>query len=168
MATPLQTRALRAIKARLEQIAIADGYQTNAGERVYLGPRWPDERDVPCIILIDGGDESVPDSGGKDTNNGNSRSMHLQQTFIVDVFAQRYEDIEEGGIGASEVKADAKTAALDYDAQALSDDDGTIGGPLTYQGAVPIEAPDGSNVEGFRLTFTHKVLEAYGDATRTR
>ena len=30
MPTPLQTRALRALQVRLEQIAVADGYQTDA------------------------------------------------------------------------------------------------------------------------------------------
>lgn len=168
MTTPLQIRALRALQLRLEQIAVADGYQTDAGRRVYKGPRFPDKKEVPCIIVTDGGDEPVPDSGGRTTNNGNSRSMHLQQTFLVDVFARKYDDSEEIGIGAAEVRADAKTAALDYAAQALSDDDGKIGGPLTYEGAVQLESPEGASVEGFRLTFTHTIVEAYGDATSTR
>lgn len=168
MTSPLQIRALRAIKARLEGISVDDGFHSNAGDAVMFGPRWPDESDCPCLLVIDGGDFPQPDSGGRSTSSGNHRSMTLAQTIYVDCFAIRYSDPEDAGLAVSELRADVKRAALDYSAQALRDDDGVIGGALAYSGAEPIAAPDGSAVEAFRLTFIHTLQEAYGDPTIAR
>lgn len=44
------------LAARLAQISIANGYQTDIGARVMLGRRRLDESHVPCAILVEGDD----------------------------------------------------------------------------------------------------------------
>lgn len=161
MSLPLQIRALRALRARLEQIATEDGYLTDSGERVLMGPRFIEADQCPAILVIDGGDLAEEPTG-----SGNSRSMKITQTVYLDCYARIEADSESES--ASAVRADAKQAALDYTAQALRDDDGVITGPVIYVGAEPIEQPEAADVEGFRLTLNWTLLEAYGDPSTTR
>lgn len=44
------------LAARLAQIMIANGYQTDIGAKVMLGRRRLDESHIPCAILVEGDD----------------------------------------------------------------------------------------------------------------
>lgn len=50
----------RSLDQRLKCIRTADGFETDAGARVFRGKRALTEADVPCIVLVEG-PESVSD-----------------------------------------------------------------------------------------------------------
>ena len=48
-----------AIKARLQTIKVASGFETDIGLRVYAGRRRIDEGQLPCTVLIERDDDPV-------------------------------------------------------------------------------------------------------------
>lgn len=46
------------LTSRLQAIAIANGYQTDIGQRVYRGKLRLDETNMPCAVIVEDDDES--------------------------------------------------------------------------------------------------------------
>lgn len=151
MAVPLQLRILRALRVRLEQISVANGYLTDTGKYVVAGPGQVEKRDCPAAAVIPGGDEKSEDQG---------RSMRLSSTFHVDHWVAAYPELP--GEAIVEQAADIRRAALDS-AGKLADDDGDLA-RLLYVRSERMDSSDG--VEGMRQTYLVNFEEAYGDPTR--
>lgn len=64
-----------AIHDRLTQITVANGYLTDAGLRVFRGRRTLDERDVPCIVLMEDIDE---------VQDAKMNLVKLHQRYVVE------------------------------------------------------------------------------------
>ena len=66
MADPIALDILEAIETRLQAITVVGGYNTDAGNQVYLGKRQvnPDEVDTgPVILVFDESDELAEEGG---------------------------------------------------------------------------------------------------------
>lgn len=50
------------LKQRMELITKANGYYTDIGTRVLMGRRKIDASHVPCVVIIEGDDETVRDA----------------------------------------------------------------------------------------------------------
>lgn len=157
MPTPLQIRAARALRVRLEQITVANGYLTDTGLYVRSGRVWDEVASRDDLTLIAG----VIDGGDVKTADG-QRRMTLQQVLYVDHYITPYPGHERKGEAIIEQRADIRRAAMAGRGN-LSDDEGTFA--LLYIGSEPIDSPAGSKVEGMRQEYRIPMEEAYGDPT---
>lgn len=165
MADPLNLRAVNALIARLQAIAVINGYATNAGLRVFHGRRELQQGDLPCIVVFEGEESAGNTPAGAVEANGTTQSMVVRLTLTVEGYVLAQPAAE--GPGLSRLKADIKKAALDFDAPSLVDVDGPIG-PLSYTGASPLLRADGTAVEGVQLTFVARLTEGYGNPFASR
>jgi len=158
MATPIQLRALRALRVRLQQISIENGYLTNTGERIFAGRREIQRDQCPAACVVYGGNSLTQENG---------RSMALDHVVYVDHFVERYEDDELADEAISEQSTDIRKAALANN-RALFDGDGESDKIclLRYVGSTPIEEGVSHEVEAQRVEFRIPMEEAYGDPTR--
>lgn len=78
---------LQTIEARLKTVLIANGYNTNAGQRVSMGSIWLDEDEFPALTLHEG----APVQGGYSLVRSNGRAgstgMKMRAEYTVEGFA---------------------------------------------------------------------------------
>lgn len=55
-----------AVSARLDNITIANGYQTDVGQNVFRGRRRLDPSHLPCVVLIEREDQPAGQSGQRE------------------------------------------------------------------------------------------------------
>jgi len=67
------------ITSRLQGISIANGYATNIGARVYRGKLRLDETNLPCVVLVEGDD----DSGSQQIKNCRTEAVYMLEGHAV-------------------------------------------------------------------------------------
>ncbi len=155
MATSRRQRILEALKARVERITIANGFQTDLGKNVLLGelPTFgPD--DPKQVLAILPREDQVGD--------------HLSNIPImlpVDIAALVAPEIHHAGTIVEQALSDIK--------KAVELEDRSLGGLLTggrnnVAGLVrgttePFDRRSGSDVVGVLITYGCKYAEAWGD-----
>lgn len=164
MATPLNLRAVNAMIARLQLIAVANGYNTDAGATVLHGRRVLEPDQLPAIVVFEGDETATATPAGAPAN-GNTESMRIALELNVEGYTRALPTVE--GPGLSLLKADIKRAALKYSESSLADVGGVIG-PVTYLGAAPLIRADGTAVEGVAVRFSVALIEGYGNPDAAR
>lgn len=66
------------IQTRLQAVLIANGFQTNMGQRVYLGKLAIEDQHVPCVSVVEGIDNVNPSDSRK-----NPTALVKQQYALV-------------------------------------------------------------------------------------
>ena len=154
MSNPVSYQVLAALRTRLQAISPAAGYNTDAGDRVYLGRRRinPDQLDIgPSINLYDTEDEVE-----EETAHGYES---VRSTLRINVDAYIRDVDGEGTELAHLVIQDIFNAALDVTDQTLSD----VALDLGYAGRT-IEYPDvGGDTIALSMEFTSLIDLPYGN-----
>jgi len=70
------------IEARMQQITLAGGYETDIGTRVLRGARKVDDSWVPCSVLIEGNDDPVQGESLK------SPVAKIKQSYVLGGYTQ--------------------------------------------------------------------------------
>ena len=65
-----------AIEARVAQISVANGFNTEIGSRVLRGRRRIDDNQVPCVVIAEGLDTATPGPGRLPT-------VEVSQTYML-------------------------------------------------------------------------------------
>lgn len=153
MSDPVSLQILEALQTRLQAIAPNGGYNTDAGDRVYLGRRRfnPDELDIGPVIHVYDTDDQVDEI----TAYGDE-SMHVTMTVNVDAFQRNVDDLATRN--AHLLIQDIRNALLkptDRTLSGLTLDFGYAGRSVDY--------PDpGGDTVGVSCQFVCLYLEPYG------
>lgn len=146
--------------ARLQRIAIADGYFTDAGEGADDGPLKNANLPYQLTIQID---SEAPQAGASGENTGNPQvadNYTMQRPFtILGVIRASADDSK--GLQVEYLLSDIKRAVFDgkpFDPAAAR----TLGWP-TYTGATLIQRADGNEYEAVKATGTVTYIETIGD-----
>jgi hypothetical protein len=139
---------LEALLARVQRIERANEFQTDAGQRVYLGEAFelgPDDP-VEAIALVVG--EETPQYQGE----------NLFITLPVAIIALAKADLEQPWLAVEAVIADIKTA--------VETTDRTLGGLVRRQiqrgPVVTLERQPGSTTVGASVTYLSPYVERWG------
>lgn len=92
------------LAARLAQITIANGYQTDIGLRVYDGRRNLDESHMPCVVMVEDDD----DPAGMQAPNGKTAMPWLLEGHTAC-------DPDHPNVAARKIVADLKKAVFSGD-----------------------------------------------------
>lgn len=87
------------LAARLAQISIVNGYQTDIGAKVMLGRRRLDESHIPCSILVEGDDTPKSEQRGR---------VLLESMYLLEGHTAC--DPENPNIAAHKIVSDLKKA----------------------------------------------------------
>lgn len=153
MSLPVSERVLNAIVARLQEITLSNGYNTDAGSKTFRAKRTFDTGDLPGCSVWDSGEE---------TEQGSSNHSAMLMRQLVTVEAHVASDKADSGVQAGFLKADVKRAVLS--GGNLTDDDGGLG-EVVYLGASVEAAPSGGNTEVTNVNFVVLYKETRGDPT---
>ena len=140
---------LTVLRDRLETIAIAAGYQTDAGENVFLGELpalGEDDPDVALAIVV--GDE-VPQYQGE--------QLFVRLPFELHTIAKA--DLDEPWLTVEQLIADVK--------RAIEQPDRTLGGlvrrMIEREAVRTVPREPGSTTVGAMVVYVAPYLEAWGD-----
>jgi hypothetical protein len=92
------------LSARLAQITIANGYQTDIGLRIFDGRRSLDETQMPCVVLLEDDDEPA----GMQAPNGKASLPWLIEGHTVC-------DPDHPNVAGRKIVADLKKAVFSGD-----------------------------------------------------
>jgi len=141
-------KILAAFIARLQKILIADGYQTNAGQLVFIGERptlGPDDPDASIDVVV-GADEA--------TYQGENVALRLPVTVRAVVKATR----ESAWSTVEAVISDIKTAVeTDHDLDRLLSPRGLERGPVE-----PRDREPGDEIIGVGIQYSFRFSERWG------
>jgi hypothetical protein len=143
--------AIDAIAERLRAIKVADGFNTDAGERVYLGPYWPSSG-VDAVVATFSQEQVQGDSGAR-----RGGSYQLQRQFSVTGLIKSETNTPKGS-DLERLLADVKRAL--FILEPLAD---RQFGPLLYVQTQMNPRVAGNEYESFDLTCALNYMEAYGD-----
>jgi hypothetical protein len=158
---PLSERVMDWAVARLAQIAIADGYETDAGANVSRARRTFGETELPALTVFE---ESEVPGNGQTSDETDSFTTRLGFAVFAHVVCDQADTGQRLGL----MRADVKRALMRPDAlgnAGVSDDDGQIGS-LIYQGSTAAPREDGASIESVRVSFIAKYPETFGDPYR--
>lgn len=135
-----------ALSERLARILPANGFATATGTRIMRGKRTvPADSQVPCIIMIEGGDEPTD-------RPGRIPMCHIKLPFVIDAFDAC--DPENPNDRAHQMISDIKRAIFH---------DGTnLGGQaylVTYTGSDIGPRPDGAAFVQARVSVSIEYVE---------
>lgn len=154
MSNPVSYQVLDALRTRLQAISLDGGFNTDAGERVYLGKRRinPDQLDIgPAINIYDTEDEVDEETAAWD------ESVRATMTIMVDAFIR---DVDGEGTEL------AHLVIQDIFNAALSATDLTLSGvalDLGYAGRT-IEYPEvGGDTIAISMEFSSLIDLPYGN-----
>lgn len=153
MSESISERLLCAIAAQLSKVRTADGYRTDAGDRVYRCRRNLTDADLPCFVLW---------SPSETTTEDGSRYIKVEQQILVIGYAAAEKD-DTGSI-VEGLKSDVKRALA---AERMRDELGSLGA-LRYVGAEMQPRPDGAVHESIVATFVAMRVEHRGDPNAIR
>lgn len=136
-----------AMKARMEDITVDNGYHTDAGHRVELGTTFLDDDETVVLSVLSGDEESEL--------SGYPRIANDLQVHVDGHITHNGEDSD---VRAQRLIADVKRAGLRFD-------DRTLGG--LCRSVEPfgrsVEYPeDGSTYVSIRVTFNVRYYDTYG------
>lgn len=149
MATSRRQQVIEAIRSRLEVIAIADGFNTDAGAKIFLEeapPLGPDDPDVAIAIVI--GDD-----------NPTLHGEHVFGTLPIEIQALAKADLDEPWLAVEGVLQDIK--------RAIELEDRSLGRLLRSRlerkptRTLPREA--GSTSVGVSITYEAPIAEKWGE-----
>ena len=141
-------RILDAMAARLSAITIANGYETNAGQALYIGAA-PElsENDPPAGIAIVPLDTTTREDGP------------IWETFPLDIQAIAYADLEQPWIAVELVIGDIKRA-IEQEDRTLSS---ILKGDLDRNSTKTLERQPGSKTVGAGVTYVCSFVEPWGN-----
>lgn len=153
MSDPLSLQILEALQTRLEAIEPENGYNTDAGARVFLGRRRanPDEIDIGPVLHIYDTEDEVDETTATTREN-----IHITLTVVVDGLIR---DLDKESTRLLHLLIQDIKMAM------LSTTDLTIGGlslDIGYAGRT-VEYPEpGGDTIGVSLEFSVLYAEPYG------
>lgn len=155
---PISERVMDWVEARLAQITVDNGYETDIGQRVSRARRTFAESDLPAVTVFETA-EAPNDGSATDTN----ASMKIGHGFAV--FAHVVADQESTGRRLGLARADIKRALCSPDVDGnpgVRDADGEIG-PIGYLGSDTAPREDGAGIESVSVRFAVSYPEGFGD-----
>ena len=165
MADPIKLRIAYAIRARLQTILTASGFNTNAGQRVTIGRQTIDaESELPCITIREGETEAWANAGkgARALATGGSEKVEKNTAWNIDGYVSATQ--ATNGTQQMLVAADIEKAMM------LGTDlyeSGLRLGPIGLLGSEPFTREDGADGEGIRVKFSTHYTEKYGDPYAT-
>lgn len=141
--------AIAAIITRLEDILVAGGYNTNAGNQVYKGVRSFD-KDVATfpLLVVFSGDETPLEDGG-------FGQIAVERSVTIEGWVN---DTTDAVAALEDLVEDVHTA--------IERADITLGGAvdlLQYQGIEALDPPEaGSTLSGLRVSYSFRYQRTYG------
>jgi hypothetical protein len=141
-------QVLEAVQTRQEAIRKADGFQTDAGETVYLGERpelGPDDPDAVIAIVVR--DDQVKVQSGK-----------VFVTLPIAICANAKADLEAPWVAIEALISDIKTA-MELEDKTL---DGLLSEPIGRGSTRTLDREAGSMTVGASVTYVLSYTEQWG------
>jgi hypothetical protein len=155
----LSERVIANLSTLLQSITTANGFETNAGQRVFRARQSIEKREVDCVNVWEGQETPQAASQGRD-----KMDMRLLVHIEGHVEARR----DDTGERLGKIKADIKRAICSGSRNGgLPDPPNRPFATILYLGSEPLPRPDGSDTESVTLTFSINYPEAYGDPYTT-
>ena len=139
---------VEALKARVEAIRVANGFETDAGVTVFLGetpPLGPDDPETAIAIVV--GDEDPQYQGA---------NLFIRLPVAIQALARA--DLEQPWLAVEDLIGDIK--------RAVELEDRTLGGLVKRQiergSVVALEREPGSTTVGAAVTFVCPYVEGWG------
>lgn len=148
MADSIAKQILDALVARCQNITIANGYNTNAGQRVFLGRRsFMSRESFPSVCVIRG------------TDSVKERTVERVKLLLpVTVEGLLAQDTTDVGSDEEELLADLKQAVLTTDIRL-----GGLAIKTEYVGSGLLQRDDAATYIGVELTLEVTYIEFLGD-----
>lgn len=147
MAKARRQLILEAFKSRLEAITAVDGFQTNAGDAVFLGESVVIGPEADTAIAVVVGDEESRYVGA-----------NVFSVLPIEIHAFARADLDEPWLAAEAVLADIK--------RAIEIEDRTLGGVsrrIERRGTRAIDREPGATVVGISIGYEAAYVEAWGN-----
>ena len=132
-----------AIAALLAGIRTANGYNTDAGIRVYRGRRAVDEDEIPCLTLIEGEDSVI---------DANDRQVSLAVPYSIEGHTAC--DAENPNDAAHVLIADIKRAIFSADNRL-----GGLVKDIRYTGRIMAPRTDGASIAVVSVGIEARLVE---------
>lgn len=157
MTLPRLERALVAIAAQLTEITTANGFNTEAGAKVFRQRKTFVESELPCISVNYLSETPRGDTGG-------SNVLEIDVSIGIDIHVRA--DDDDAGTQMQLGRADIMRSlgAWTYSRGVRDDDDEICG--LNFAGADAIPREDGGISEGIRINVLLVHIEGRGDPTK--
>lgn len=148
MAVPMRQRILEAFMARIQQITVENGYETDAGSRVYLGetPELGEDDPINAIAIIVG--DTEPQYQG----------AQVLERLPVEIQALAKADLDQPYIAAEVILGDI--------VRAVEQEDRTLGGVVKRQIEVgptrTMRRESGMTTVGISITYYAPFTRVFG------
>lgn len=137
------------IEKRLRRISKTDGYNTDAGLKVFRARRSIDIADLPAISIWDGGE--TPTDALPCANCDQELSINIEACAIANQ--------DETGLVLEQIKADVKHALFGDNPNGSIEELKTKIAAFGYRGSVSFPREDGATHESITMKFLAKYKE---------
>ncbi len=149
MADSRRRQFLEALRARLNQITVANGYNTNAGAQLFIGftpDMGPDDPDTAIAIMI-----------GEDDQGWQAKKMFY--ILPVEIHALAKADIDDPWMAVESLIQDIKRA-VELEDRTF---EGVLADNLERGPTRPTDREPGALFVGATVTYQARIAEAWGD-----
>jgi len=155
MAETIAHRIIDALVTRVANILRADGYETDAGARVYIGRERVQTEDLPCVVVLAG---PISPSGAEQTDHGRT----WQRTISIQAMSEA--DPRNPGDVGERLLSDLHKAILGAGDETLG---GLAAGGLEVQTMEVAQVDPGGTVVAAALDMVVTYATDFDDLTTT-